>query len=107
MQKFNEKDWKLFKSKIPEWQEAYMDRLNRKYITLLSADGLASEKFWALEKKIRTDKRSAGVVIEMGRSLMEQNIISLLCENVITIEDLSEFSDELQAKMRFVLQNRI
>ncbi len=107
MQEFNEKDWNLFKSKISEWQEAYIDRLNQEYIALLSAEGLASEKFWALEKKIRADKRSVGVVIEMRRSLMEQNILSLLCEKVITIEDLSEFSDELQAKMRFVLQNRI
>ena len=28
----NEKDWKLFRSRIPDWQEAYMDRLNHEYI---------------------------------------------------------------------------
>ena len=27
-----EKDWKLFKSKIADWQEAYMGRLNKEYI---------------------------------------------------------------------------
>ena len=32
----NEKDWKLFRSRIGLWQEAYMDRLNREYIELLS-----------------------------------------------------------------------
>lgn len=36
---FTEKDWKLFRSKIVGWQEAYMDRLNKEYIDLLS-DGL-------------------------------------------------------------------
>ena len=27
----NEKDWKLFRSRIPDWQEAYMDRLNHEW----------------------------------------------------------------------------
>ena len=30
----NEKDRKLFRSRIPDWQEAYMDRLNHEYIEL-------------------------------------------------------------------------
>lgn len=28
MNKFSEKDWKIFRSKIAGWQEAYMDKLN-------------------------------------------------------------------------------
>lgn len=44
-------DWKLFREKLPGWQENYMDRLNKEYIALLSAeDKKASEKFWKLEK---------------------------------------------------------
>ena len=35
----NEKDWKLFRNRIPDWQEAYMDRLNHEYIELLSGEG--------------------------------------------------------------------
>ena len=27
MNKFSEKDWKIFRSKIAGWQEAYMDKL--------------------------------------------------------------------------------
>jgi len=42
---FTEKDWKLFRKKIAGWQEAYMDKLNRSYIDLLSEDKEASEKF--------------------------------------------------------------
>ena len=53
----NEKDWKLFRSRIPDWQEAYMDRLNHEYIELLSGEGNPSDKFWALEERIREDKR--------------------------------------------------
>ena len=32
MNKFSEKDWKLFRKKISGWQEAYMEKLNREYI---------------------------------------------------------------------------
>ena len=68
MNRFSEKDWKLFRSKISDWQEAYMDRLNREYIKLLSGKGNASDKFWALEKRIREDKQDCGVQCEMSRS---------------------------------------
>ena len=40
-----EKDWKLFRELLPEWQEAYMERLVKEYIELLSGDGQASDKF--------------------------------------------------------------
>ena len=60
-------DWKLFRELIPEWQEAYMERLNKEYIRLLSSEKDASEKFWALEKRIRQDKRKPGVDRESTR----------------------------------------
>ena len=28
----SEKDWKLFREKVPGWQESFMERLNREYI---------------------------------------------------------------------------
>lgn len=46
---FTKKDWSLFREKIADWQEAYMDKLNKEYIELLSGEGRPSEKFWALE----------------------------------------------------------
>lgn len=53
----SEKDWKLFRTKVPGWQEKYMERLNREYIELLLGEGAPSEKFWALEKRIHQDKK--------------------------------------------------
>lgn len=29
-------DWKLFRTKIAQWQENHMDKLNKEYIELLS-----------------------------------------------------------------------
>ena len=39
MNRFSEKDWKIFRSKIAGWQEAYMDKLNKEYIEILKNTG--------------------------------------------------------------------
>ena len=93
-------DWKLFRSKLPEWQEAYMDRLNKEYIQLLSEDAAASDKFWRLEKRIREDKRRAGVLLEVRRSAMLSGIMRLIDEGAIRQDDLNDFSKELQDAVR-------
>ena len=93
---FTKKDWALFREKISDWQEAYMNKLNKEYIELLSGEGRPSEKFWTLEERIRNDKKDTGVQLKMSRSNFITNIISLLNEEVITMEDLDEFSDELK-----------
>lgn len=38
MDRFSEKDWKLFRSKIADWQEVYMDKLNKEYLEDFSDD---------------------------------------------------------------------
>ena len=100
---FTKRDWALFREKIAEWQEAYMDKLNKEYIELLSGKGSPSEKFWALEERIRNDKKDTGVQLRMSRSNCISNIISLLNEGAITMADLDEFSDELKETIRFIL----
>ena len=105
MNKFSEKDWKLFRKKISGWQEAYMERLNREYIALLSGTGSASEKFWELERRMREDKRRGGVVMRMSRSNMELNLLSLLSDGVISTAELDGFSEELREKLAFVLRD--
>ena len=76
MNRFSEKDWKLFRSKLPGWQEAYMEKLNQEYIELLSGEGNASSKFWALEKRIREDQKDCGVQCRVSRSKMKGSTIS-------------------------------
>lgn len=95
----NERDWKLFREKISGWQEAYMEKLNREYIALLSGEGSASDRFWGLERRVRQDKRSSGVVVQMRRSMMRHNLLSLLDEQVITLDDLDGFSVSLVSEL--------
>ncbi len=92
---FTENDWNLFKSKIPLWQESYMERLVNEYTALLNENINPSDKFWKLEKRINQDKNHRGVLIEMRRSLFIRNLVSLVQEGVIEVSDLNDFSDKL------------
>lgn len=100
MNRFSEKDWKLFRNKIVDWQEAYMAKLNMEYIALLSGEGNASDKFWELEKRIREDKKDCGVQCEMSRTNQFYIMLSLLNEGAITFDDLEDFSDDLKDTMK-------
>ena len=104
MYEVKENDWKLFRERLPGWQEAYMERLPQAYAELLSGDGKASDKFWELEKRIRRDRQKTGVCARMSRSMMVTNILSLLNEDVITLDDLDGFSDDLTERIRFVFR---
>ena len=79
-----------------------MEKLVREYMDLLSEDGSASDKFWALEKRIKDDKRKTGVVVDMRRSMMMQNILQLLGEGAITLDDLDGFSEDLREAVGFI-----
>lgn len=81
-----------------------MDKLNQEYIRILAGEGDASDKFWELEKRIRTDKKSIGVVTDMRRSQMYTKLLSLLVNEIICEDDLEGFSEELQETLKFVVQ---
>lgn len=102
----NERDWKLFRKKLPGWQEDFMNRLNKEYIEILSQEGKnPSDIFWELENRIKRDKKLMGVMArDMSRSNMYGHLIDLLREEAITLEDLSDFSEELQERMRWFVK---
>lgn len=99
------RDWKLFRERIGKWQEAYMERLTKEYIELLSGSESASEKFWKLEERIKKDKRNPGVIISLSKSNMLYDMVALLNYGVITAEDLNEFSAELKEEVNFYLKS--
>ena len=97
-------DWKLFRTHIAKWQENYMERLLQEYVELLSGAENASEKFWKLEERIKKDKKHPGVLIEIRKSNMIYDIVSLINLGVITTSDLDEFSEELKEGVNFLLK---
>ena len=83
-----------------------MGRLCGEYIELLSGDGDPSEKFWQLDKRIRSDKRNPGVQLKMTRTNFIYNIISLISNDVISMKDLEDFSDELKETVKAFLERK-
>lgn len=77
MYSVKESDWKLFRKLLPEWQERFMGRLLGEYSTMIAGQGLASDRFWRLQKRLQKDVRKVGVCAEMRRSVMDMNLRSL------------------------------
>ena len=55
-----------------------------------------------VEKRIRMDKKSIGVVADMRRSMMYTNLLSLLVNEIIREDDLKGFSEELSETVKYV-----
>lgn len=96
-----EKDWKLFRKRVPVWQEQYMERLIEKYSEYLGSDAAASDRFWGLREMIDDDRKSPGVTLRLARSEMESDLVMMILNDVISVDDLDGFSDELAERVRF------
>jgi len=93
-----ERDWRLFKELLPKWQERYMEKLIDQYIEILNGDSEASDRFWALEEHINRDRLCPGVMMEdIRRSTMRRQIASLLSDDVISLSDLDEFTEDIKS----------
>ena len=96
-----ESDWKLFRSRISDWQERFMGKLVCEYTDLLTgASKPSSDKFWELEKRIKVDKKLKGVTCEMSRSTMLYNLMDLYREGAIDDSDFDGFNDELVRRVK-------
>ncbi len=98
-------DWKLFRERLPEWQENYMARLCDEYAAILTGKERGSEAFWTIEKRIREDKKQPGVMAQVSKSEMPWIVLGLLRDQAITLEDLDGFSDDLKGRMEFLMRS--
>ena len=98
-------DWKLFRDRLGDWQEAYMERLIKEYMDLLDGAENASDKFWKLEERIKKDKKHPGVMLELSKGNMIFDIVALINSGVITTADLEGFSDKLRESIDFLLHS--
>ena len=100
----SKRDWKLYREKIGDWQEHYMEKLVKEYADYLCSDLPASTKFWEMEKRIRRDRKTPGVCIELRKSDMFWDIAGLINDRVISMDDLEELSDGLKEAVALILK---
>lgn len=72
----------------------------------MSSDEAASTKFWEMDKRIKQDKKTPGVCMEINKREILFDIVRLLKDGVITFDDLVDFSDELKENVK-ALQQRV
>lgn len=78
--------------------------LIREYIALLNdEDKIASDRFWELDSKIKTDRRRPGVILNVRKSEAIYDIVRLIRLGVITYDDLADFSEDLQQAVKLIL----
>lgn len=87
----------------PEEKATYQNI--KEYIELLSEDAKPSVKFWKLDERIKEDRKKTGVILEMKRSALLYNIISLINDGAITFDYLEGFSDELKETVSAFAKN--
>lgn len=103
MVEISKRDWKLYRERLPEWQEHFMEQLMKEYIELLSGPGNASDHFWELEKRIKQDKKNPGVQIEVRKSEAIWDIAVFVGRGIITMEELDGFSEDLIEAVKLIL----
>lgn len=106
MYEITNSDWKKYREKIGIWQENYMGRLLTEYVALLQTDEPVSKRFWELEKRIKQDKKCPGVLIkDMRKSSAIYDIAALVREEIISIKELDDFSDDLQEAVNNIVNH--
>ena len=101
-------DWKLFRERLPGWQERYMDKLTREYAEFLTDDSRQpSERFWALNKRIREDRRKPGVQPELRKQKVVFDVANLNADGAVSLDELDGFSEELQNMVRELSQKQV
>ena len=88
-------DWKLYRERVSDWQEHYMEQL--------TSSGNASDHFWELEKRIKQDKKHPGVLIELRKSTALWDIAYFVRDKVITMNELEGFSEDLIDAVKLIL----
>ena len=83
-----------------------MEKLLLEYAELLRKESLASERFWELDKRIKNDKRSRGVVIEVRKQNVVYDLVAMILDGIIAFDDLEDFSDDLKDAVRFMVVQR-
>ena len=80
-----------------------MEAFQRKITCLAGELYGSSDKFWELDKQIKADRRHPGVILNVGKSEVIYDMVRLIRLEVITYDDLADFSEDLQQAVKLIL----
>ena len=70
---------------------------------MLQSKKPASTKFWDLDKRIKVDKKNPGVQMQLDKGEAIYDIVKMINLEIITKEDLADFSDDLKESVQELL----
>ena len=97
-----ESDWKAFRKMVPDLRERYLQSKTREIAALLTSSGeTATERFWDSHEKIIEEARVLKQCLNgHSRSRMTDYMRLMLSAGLMSVDDLSFFSDELQERAK-------
>ena len=101
-----ESDWKLFRKQVPAWRERYLEQQNHTLRSLLDqSDQTPTAIFWQVKEFADEQAR---VLVNCfdghSRSKMDEFLMLMIRHKVVKRTDLSEFSEELQARLSWLFK---
>ena len=99
-----ESDWKKFKNSLDKWRERYLKRKNDEIRAMLKDSALnETEKFWNIVDFQKNESKILRNCFDgYSRSRMSLHMALMKKFEMITQEDIEEFSEELQKHLKNV-----
>ena len=96
-----ESDWKKFSAKLEWWRDRYLAEQNARIArALTNPQKSETERFWDAEALIQKEARTLRRCLDdLSRSKMWNRLMEMRAAGMITREDLSDFSPELQSQV--------
>jgi hypothetical protein len=93
-----ESDWKKFRKSLDKWRESYLQRKNDEMRAILGNKNLnETEKFWDIVDFQKNESKKLRDCLDgLSRSNMMPHIALMKRYEMISPDDIEEFSEELQ-----------
>jgi hypothetical protein len=93
-----ESDWKKFRNSLDKWRERYLKRKNDEIQAILEDNNLsATENFWDIVEFQKNESKILRNCLDgYSRSKMTLHMALMKRYEMISQEDIEEFSEELQ-----------
>lgn len=100
-QPIKESDWKIYRKRVVDWRERYLEGKNGEIVKILSDEAKTpTDRFWdALDEMKKQAKILQKCLDQHSRSNAKWSMFLMLGHGLIEDADLDEFSEELREQV--------